>query len=83
MRHRRSAPALLTSGGASPLRYNWQTGKPASGPPTLDARAVDAAGAGASVRVTVTKPQQGMPRHDGHIGATWEADYRIGSSAPM
>ena len=59
---------------------DWEAGKR---PPHAGRAALDAAGAGASVRVTVTKPQQGMPRHDGHIGATWEADYRIGSSAPM
>ena len=56
MRRRRSAPAGLASTGASPLRYNWQTGNLVIGPHTLDARAIDAAGPGASVRITVTKP---------------------------
>jgi hypothetical protein len=40
----------------SSLTYNWQTSKLASGPHTLDARGIDAAGHAASVRITVTKP---------------------------
>jgi subtilisin len=47
---------LVKSSGASPLTYNWQTGKLASGPHRLDARAMDGAGHAVSVRITVTKP---------------------------
>lgn len=83
MRRRRSAPALLASGDASPLGYKWQTGKLASGPHTLDMRAIDAAGPGASACITMTKPYPGMSSQDGNIEATWEANYRIGLSAPV
>jgi subtilisin len=47
---------LVKSSNASPLTYNWQAGKLASGPHTLDARAIDEAGHAASVSITVTKP---------------------------
>jgi hypothetical protein len=47
---------LVKSSNASPLTYNWQAGKLASGPHTLDARAIDQAGHAASVSITVTKP---------------------------
>lgn len=47
---------LVKSSGASPLTYNWQTGKLASGPHTLTARAMDAAGHATAVSITVTKP---------------------------
>jgi hypothetical protein len=79
VRRRRSAPALLASGGASPLRYKWQTGKLASGPHTMDARAIDAAGPGASARITMTEPYPGMSRQDGNAEGTWDADYWIGA----
>ncbi len=47
---------LVNSSGASPLTYNWQTSKLASGPHTLTARAMDAAGHATAVSITVTKP---------------------------
>jgi subtilisin family serine protease len=47
---------LVKSSGASPLMYNWQTSKLASGPHTLTARAMDAAGHATAVSITVTKP---------------------------
>ncbi len=47
---------LVASSGASPLTYNWQTSKLASGPHTLDVRAMNEAGQAVAVRITVTKP---------------------------
>jgi subtilisin len=47
---------LVKSSGASPLTYNWQTAKLASGPHTLTARAMDAAGHATAVSITVTEP---------------------------
>jgi hypothetical protein len=49
---------LAASSAKSLLTYKWQTGiwKLKSGPHTLAARAIDAAGHAGSVRITVTKP---------------------------
>jgi subtilisin len=47
---------LVKSSNTSSLTYNWQTSKLASGPHTLTARAMDAAGHATAVSITVTKP---------------------------